>query len=146
VLLLDALAAGLDGPGLQSWAQALADDALPATTSRSHRCPYALVASHREQVGVDIERVEPFDPAFLESIRTPSEPRRPPLGSAPGAFVSSMWCGKEALAKALGDALADDPRAARRAAVLAVRPRRRLAGVRALGARPACRVAVLARH
>jgi phosphopantetheinyl transferase len=61
-------------------------------------------------VGVDIERVEPFDPAFLESIRTPSEPRRPPLGSDPGAFVSSMWCGKEALAKALGDALAYDPR------------------------------------
>ena len=110
VLLLDAIAAGLDEEGLRTWARALAHDARAPFTSRSYRHPYALVASHRDQVGVDIERIEPLDQTFLESIRTPSEPLAPPADADPTAFVSSMWCGKEALAKALGDALEYDPR------------------------------------
>ncbi len=110
VVLLDALATGLDEPALLTWARALAHEARPRFTSRSYRYPYALVASHTEQVGVDIERIEPFDQTFLESIRTPSEPLEPPADTDPAAFLSSLWCSKEALAKALGDALEYDPR------------------------------------
>jgi phosphopantetheinyl transferase len=61
-------------------------------------------------VGVDIERVEPFDEAFLESISTPSERARSADPSDPGTYTASLWASKEALAKALGDPLAYDPR------------------------------------
>ena len=83
VRLLDATEARLDEPGLQAWARTESDRATGLNCSRSYRYPYALIASHPEQVGVDIERVEPFDQAFLESIRTPSEPAKPPGRRAP---------------------------------------------------------------
>jgi hypothetical protein len=104
VLLLDAREARLDEPALRAWART---EAGGAYSSRSYRYPLAVVARHTEPVGVDIERIEPFDGAFLESICTPSE-----RGSrrSDDAYVSSLWCSKEALAKALGDALRYDPR------------------------------------
>jgi len=108
--LLDARPAGLDEPGLNAWARALTANAPGRHCSRSYRYPSALVAWHREPVGVDIERIEPFDEAFLESIRTPSERRIAPSGGDPDQYVTSLWCSKEALAKALGDALRYDPR------------------------------------
>jgi phosphopantetheinyl transferase len=61
-------------------------------------------------LGVDLERVQPTDSAFAESICTPAERSRfgPRLDDP--TFVISLWASKEALAKALGDAVAYDPR------------------------------------
>jgi hypothetical protein len=73
VKLLDARVAGLDEDELRAWARA-ETAVLPAPhTSRSYRYPYALVTWHSEPVGVDIERVEPLEETFMESICTPSE-------------------------------------------------------------------------
>lgn len=81
-----------------------------AHRSRSYRFPYALVAAHSTDVGVDIELVEPPDERFARSICTPDELASiDDLLSAPDG-VSSLWSSKEALAKALGDALDYDPR------------------------------------
>ncbi len=78
--------------------------------SRSYRWPYAVAATHAEPVGVDIERVEPMGRDFAESICTPQE--RAQLGPLldDDLLVASLWSGKEALAKALGDAVDYDPR------------------------------------
>jgi phosphopantetheinyl transferase len=101
--LLDARAAGVAEPGLRDWARAESSAACKPYSSHSYRFPYALVAWHDEPVGVDIERSEPVCEGFLGSICTPSEHglRVDPI---------SLWCSKEALAKALGDALSYDPR------------------------------------
>ncbi len=107
VALLDARERGLDEAGLRRWAAEMSQGA--THTSRSYRYPYALVACHTRQVGVDIERVEELGAEFLDSILTPGE--RLTVGTAYDArHVSSLWCSKEALAKALGDALRYDPR------------------------------------
>ncbi len=112
VQLLDARAADLDEPELRAWARGITAQARVAHVSRSYRYPYALVACHSEFVGVDIERVQPLDPVFLASIQTPSERRMVIAAEGPDrdAAVASLWSGKEALAKALGDALSYDPR------------------------------------
>ncbi len=66
-----------------------------------------MVAWHDQPVGVDIERVQSCRPEFAASISTPAELAR---GIAGDEETISLWCGKEALAKALGDALSYDPR------------------------------------
>jgi hypothetical protein len=106
VRLLDARAAGVDEPGLRAWARAEAERGAAARASRSYSYPYALIAWHDEAVGVDIERIESCDAAFADSICTPRERAE----IAPDTCLSSLWCSKEALAKALGDALRYDPR------------------------------------
>jgi phosphopantetheinyl transferase len=78
--------------------------------TRSYRYPYALVASHTGPVGIDIERIEPCDPGFAQSICTPDETVQWEALQDPHAYYSSMWSSKEALAKALGDAVSYDPR------------------------------------
>ena len=110
VRLLDARGAGLDEPALRAWARELTDRARAPHSARSYRYPCALIAWHSDLVGVDLERVEPYSEAFHDSICTPSERGRIPDGAGRDAFLSSLWCSKEALGKALGDALAYDPR------------------------------------
>ncbi|MGO9955802.1 MAG: 4'-phosphopantetheinyl transferase family protein [Solirubrobacteraceae bacterium] len=110
VWLLDAAPAGLDQPGLRAWARAQAAPAGGSYSSRSYRFPYALVARHHQPVGVDIERVQPSDRAFLASISTPLELAEALDNTDLDEYVASLWCSKEALAKALGDALRYDPR------------------------------------
>jgi hypothetical protein len=78
--------------------------------SRSYRAPYALVAWHSAAVGADIERVGLTDRRFGESICAPEEIGRFGRLLDDDAFVTSLWSSKEALAKALGDAVAYDPR------------------------------------
>jgi hypothetical protein len=73
--------------------------------SRSYCPPFALVAWHDGPVGVDIERIVDCDARFAESITTPDE-RVPDTDRE----IISLWSGKEALAKALGDAVDYDPR------------------------------------
>lgn len=77
--------------------------------ARSYRYPYALVASHDEPVGIDIERVERCDEAFAELICTPAERALVAGAADPDALLSSLWSSKEALSKALGDALDYEP-------------------------------------
>jgi len=110
VHLLDARAAGLDEPRLRAWARAQGGSADACFVARSYRHPYALIARHVHPVGIDIERIEPCDAAFAESICTPWERAELPGDRDRDAYLTSLWCSKEALAKALGDALRYDPR------------------------------------
>lgn len=110
VRLLHASAAGVDEHRLREWARAHPDARSAPYVTRSYCFPYALVAWHQTPVGVDVERVAPCDASFAESICTPSE--QLDWASLPDrdAYVTSMWSSKEAVAKALGDALSYDPR------------------------------------
>jgi len=110
VRLLDARSAGVDESGLRAWARAQTASSDARFVTRSYRYPYALIAWHDGPVGIDIERVERCDAAFVESICTPAERSEWLAGGDPDATAISLWCSKEALAKALGDALAYDPR------------------------------------
>jgi phosphopantetheinyl transferase len=111
VWLLDARVADLDELALRRWARSRRQPDAETFVTRSYAHPYALVAWHSGPVGIDIERVQACEPGFLESISTPAE-RCLELGGVvdPDAYAISTWCGKEALSKALGDALAYDPR------------------------------------
>lgn len=79
-------------------------------SSRSYRVPLALVAWGDTPLGVDLERVQPCGRAFAQSICTPAELARFNERLDDDRFVISLWSGKEALAKALGDAVIYDPR------------------------------------
>ncbi len=78
--------------------------------SRSYRHPFALIATHTDVLGVDIERVDPFDKDFAESICTPSEWSSDATRPRGAVELADVWSTKEALAKALGNALDYDPR------------------------------------
>src|SRR6202022_2727422 len=91
--------------GLQVWARTLTSERDEPFLVRSYRFPYAMVAWHDAPVGIDIERYETYPAGFAATICTPDE-----LRLAATSDLTSLWCGKEALAKALGDALNYDPR------------------------------------
>lgn len=110
VWLLDAVRAGLDEPGLREWTRAETVSCGALHSSRSYRFPYALAARHVDPVGIDIERVEPCDRAFLASISTPLERAGALDATDLDEYATSLWCSKEALSKALGDAMLYDPR------------------------------------
>jgi phosphopantetheinyl transferase len=110
VRLLDARSAGLDETGLRAAARGLTGATGRLHASRSYRYPYALVSWHAHPVGIDIERIEPCDPAFAASICTPAETIKWSSLSDPHEYFIAMWSSKEALAKALGNALDYDPR------------------------------------
>jgi len=111
VWLLDARPADLDEIALRRWARSQRQPDVDTFVTRSYAHPYALVACHSGPVGIDIERVQPCEPNFLESISTPVERRLVPEAPVDrDLYAISMWCGKEALSKALGDALGYDPR------------------------------------
>jgi 4'-phosphopantetheinyl transferase superfamily len=114
VSLLDARALGLpDEAALRASARELCAGSAAACAARSYSFPFALVALHSEAVGCDIERIAPCDERFADSIRTPAE-RAAAQARADDPerdrHTTSLWSAKEALAKALGDALAYDPR------------------------------------
>jgi hypothetical protein len=110
--LLDARVAGVaDEAALRELARAASAHTGAPFASRSYCFPFALVAAHSAAVGVDIERVEPCDAAFADSIRTPAELSvAGPAREDHDRYFTSLWSSKEALSKALGDALAYDPR------------------------------------
>lgn len=107
--LLDGRAAGLDEVGLRAWARAEGEASGARHVSRAYRHPFAVVAWHEQPVGVDIERIERHDPRFAASIATPAEAPEVARRVAHEGYVSALWSGKEALAKALGDAVDYDP-------------------------------------
>lgn len=112
VVLLDARAEGLDWETLRARARGRSGELCAAHVSRSYSYPFALLALHDQPVGVDIEQVEACDEAFARSICTPEEVAG--LGDVGEGDrdrrITSLWSSKEALAKALGDALDYDPR------------------------------------
>ena len=109
VLTLDARAHGLDPHGLRAWARSTTRRSGARFTSRSYRYPHALVAIHTGRVGVDLERIQTCDTAFADLICTPTERRDPACVTDPDHYLTSLWCSKEALAKALGDARRYEP-------------------------------------
>ena len=108
VALIDGSGEGLEAASLKARARALGRPIGARAVSRSYAPPYALVGWHSGPVGVDIERVVSCDEQFARSICTPTERARSAWGS--DRDVVSLWSGKEALAKALGDAVRYDPR------------------------------------
>jgi hypothetical protein len=109
VRLLDARAAGLDDAALHDWARSLTPPPGARYVTRSYCHPYALVSWHSEPVGVDIERIAPCDAAFADLICTPAERSDPAWRADPDRYLTSLWSSKEALSKALGDALRYEP-------------------------------------
>ena len=103
-----------EGPGSEADLRRLARShpaaRLARHRSRSYSGSLALVAWHAGPLGVDLERVQPTDSDFAESICTPSELELFGGRIAEPGFAISLWASKEALAKALGDAVAYDPR------------------------------------
>ncbi len=133
IQLLDARTLGFaDEAALREHARRVCSQTGANHTCRSYSYPLALIATHTNRVGCDIERVAPCDEAFADSIRTPAEQAAAaacrdggdldpmgkdvnPTGEATAAAeldrrITSLWSSKEALAKALGDALDYDPR------------------------------------
>jgi 4'-phosphopantetheinyl transferase superfamily len=103
VRLLDGDLARLGEEELRLEARTLSEACGAPHSSRSYSHPYALVAWHDGPVGVDIERVERCEAPFADLICTPAE--RAELDG----WLASLWCGKEALTKALGDPLRYEP-------------------------------------
>jgi phosphopantetheinyl transferase len=81
-----------------------------AHVSRAYSAPVAMIAWHSEPIGADIAVVEPPDRWFAESICTPAELRLFDGCLDDEEVVASLWAGKRALAKMLGQPEAYDPR------------------------------------
>jgi hypothetical protein len=110
VRLLDARREGVDEAGLRLRARRESRRCGATHVARSYRYPYALLAWHDRPVGVDIEWIAPCDERFADVICTEDERAALVLAGDRDEYLSSLWCGKEALSKALGDALRYDPR------------------------------------
>ena len=108
VALIDASAEGLDAAALRARARNLGEAVGAGTVSRSYCHPYALVGWHTGPIGVDIERVVACPEEFSQAISTPDE--RASERWTTDRELISLWSSKEALSKALGDALEYDPR------------------------------------
>ncbi len=104
----------LAADGLREITRRRCEHAAGALRSRSYSYPYALIASHSSAVGIDIEEIAPVPEGFADSICTPQESadalQLGLRGSESARAATRLWSAKEALAKALGDALAYDPR------------------------------------
>ena len=108
VALIDACLEGLDEAELRTRARAFGAAVGAGEVSRSYCYPYALIGWHSGPIGVDIERVLACPDEFSQAIATPAE-------ETSGRWrtdrdLISLWSSKEALSKALGDALDYDPR------------------------------------
>jgi phosphopantetheinyl transferase len=108
VALIDASADGLDEAALRAQARGLWAAVGAGAVSRSYCHPYALVAWHTQPIGVDVERVVTCPADFAASISTPAEAATARWST--DHEIISLWSSKEALSKALGDALDYDPR------------------------------------
>lgn len=109
VLLLDALASDLDADALRGWARRLSAASGAPFSTRSYRYPYALVSWHHCPVGADIERVGRCDAALADLVCTPDERPRAARSTDPDHYLTSLWSAKEALSKALGNAVWYEP-------------------------------------
>ena len=108
VAVIDVTLEGLGEAELRTRARALGAAVGAGKVSRSYCHPYALIGWHDGPIGVDIERMCGCPEQFSHAICTPAE-------QASGRWVAdrdlvSLWSSKEALSKALGNALDYDPR------------------------------------
>ncbi|HET9094156.1 MAG TPA: 4'-phosphopantetheinyl transferase superfamily protein [Solirubrobacteraceae bacterium] len=108
--LLTLPAGGADPAALRRLARGHRQASQAPHASRSYCGPVGLLAWSERPVGVDLERMGSADRSLGESICTPGELRRYAERLDDPAFVTSLWSSKEALAKALGDAVDYDPR------------------------------------
>jgi phosphopantetheinyl transferase len=108
IALIDTTVEGVDEAGLRTRARTLGEAVGAGTVSRSYCHPFALVGHHSGPIGVDIERVVPCPGEFGSAICTPAEKASERWTT--DRDLISLWSSKEALAKALGDALDYDPR------------------------------------
>jgi hypothetical protein len=108
--VIDARTAGLDQDGLRARAREISEASGASFVSRSYCFPLALVALHAAPVGVDIERIGSCEESFADSIRTPAERATGWPAGELDRHATALWCSKEALSKALGDARDYDPR------------------------------------
>jgi hypothetical protein len=107
-----------DPTRLKARAREMCDDSWPFW-SRSYSGVVALVAGWRHRVGIDIEFLHRANEAtwsiddefFRSSIMSADEREkwRVATNADPWASATSVWCSKEALAKALGTPLQMDP-------------------------------------
>jgi phosphopantetheinyl transferase len=92
-------------------AERLRPRALAVSIAHKHGLAAALVRDARA-VGLDVERVEPRDDAFLELAFAPAE--RALFPAAPGRArdeaIARAWAAKEALGKRRGSGLEHNPR------------------------------------
>jgi 4'-phosphopantetheinyl transferase len=81
----------------------------PVAISLSHAAGYGLclVAPARAAVGCDLEPVEPRSAAFIRDYFTAAERA---LVGADARLATIVWCAKEAVLKAVGEGLREDPR------------------------------------
>jgi phosphopantetheinyl transferase len=108
VALIDATDEGLDEAALRTRARELGAAVGAGTVSRSYCHPYALVGWSTGPIGVDIERTVACPEGFSGAICTPAE--KDSRRWISDRDLISLWSSKEALSKALGDALDYDPR------------------------------------
>jgi hypothetical protein len=108
VLLVEALDARIGPKELRAAARELTARCEVPFASRAYCFPLALVATHQLRVGTDIERVDRLTAFDAPAILSPAERAR--YLELTDEQVGAIWSGKEALAKALGDALDYEPR------------------------------------
>lgn len=92
---------------LRAYARSVTPSALHV--SRSYCGSRALVVWHDCDVGIDIEGVSALDEGFAATICTPAELEAARYVRDRNLCLTSMWSGKEALAKALGEPVSYDP-------------------------------------
>ena len=112
------LGVAADPAALHTWARAMCDERWPHW-SRSYSGVIAVVAGWHRRVGIDVEVLHrPAPPSwsiddedFRSAIMTPDERKQLlTLHDADArAAAVSLWCSKEALAKALGTPMHMDP-------------------------------------
>jgi phosphopantetheinyl transferase len=79
----------------------------PPSLSISHAEDRAVALVHDDAVGIDIERVADRDEVFLATIASQGERELLGnlVGSEPSAWITRLWCAKEATGKLLGTGL-----------------------------------------
>ena len=90
----------------QPMVEQLSEHASSVHVSIAHCEDRAIAIAHDRPVGVDIERISPRDPDFLDSIATPTEQALlKARGDAPeqaAEWTTRLWCAKEAVGKMTG--------------------------------------------
>ena len=85
----------------------------PPCVSIAHCAEQALAVAHADPVGIDIERVAARDDAFLHAFSSAAERALLAPLSGPGpvrdAWLTRLWCAKEALGKRLGTGVNQAP-------------------------------------
>ncbi len=107
-----AFAIASDEKGCPVVARWHADGVSPPAISIAHCDDEAIAIAHGSPVGIDIERIAEHDADFVKAIATESERALVArcAGSERQAWVTRLWCAKEALGKLMGTGIDGTPR------------------------------------